>query len=340
MASTAKSNVRIQAVVVAVGVVLLAIKFTAWSLTRSNTILSDALESIVNVTAGAFALYSLWFAAQPRDREHPYGHGKIEYMSAAFEGGLVSFAAVAILVTGVRTLLAGPELRQLDLGLAVTAGAGVVNLALGAWLVRQGRRLGSPALVADGRHVLSDVWTTLGVLVGLALVRLTGLTWLDPVAAILVGLLLARTGIQLVRKSAGSLLDEGDPALIEKLCRSFDQDPVPGVVLLHQLRAIHAGNAIHVDAHAYVPEHWTVQRAHEVIQLVEERLLAATGLEGDLALHLDPCRRSRCEECDLEDCPVRQRPLQARRRTDVQLVTGPPPPPLAPDLGAGDGGPG
>lgn len=321
----ARARVRVGLVSLFAGLAIFLAKLVAWAATGSAAVLSDALESIVNVVAAGFALFALRFAADPADEEHPYGHGKIEHMSAAFEGGLVTFAAVAILVQGVRALIVGVELEQLDLGLAVTAAAGVANLGLGAFLVARGRTLNSPALVADGKHVLSDVWTTVGVLVGLALVRLTGILWLDPVAAIVVGILLARTGVKLVREAAGGLLDETDPELIGRLCRTFDDDPVPGVIVLHHLRVLHHGDIVHVDAHAYAPEHWTVKQAHAALGQLEDRFLEALDADGDVALHFDPCRQARCPECDLSDCPVRRAEFVERRISAPERVGGPPP---------------
>ena len=177
-----------------VGSALLGAKYVAYRLTGSTAILSDAMESIVNVVAAIFALGGLVFAGRPADRSHPYGHGKIEFFSAAFEGGMIAFAAVIIVYEAGRSLLQGVEVRALDLGLLITAGAGLMNLALGGFLVRTGRRHHSLTLVADGQHVLSDFWTSLGVVIGLFLVRMTGLPWLDPLVAAVVGINLAWTG--------------------------------------------------------------------------------------------------------------------------------------------------
>lgn len=296
-----------------VGLALFGVKLAAWQWTGSAAVLSDALESIVNVLAAGFALFSVRVAAEPPDREHPYGHGKIEQLSGAFEGGLVLFAAVAIIVSAVRGLVLGVELQSLDLGLALTAAAGAVNLVLGAWLLRRGKALGSPALVADGHHVLSDVWTTVGVLVGLGLVRLTGLTWLDPFAALLVGLLLARTGLRILRESGDALMDATDPELVRTVLSAWRSARVPGIIDLHKVRAIQGGAELHIDAHAHVPEFWRVDQAHAASQAFEAALFAALGEEGDLALHLDPCRRVWCHCCDLAACPVRQAPFEDYR---------------------------
>lgn len=270
------------------GIVIFAGKLIAWRLTGSSAVLSDALESIVNVVAALFAVAAIRFADQPADEDHPYGHGKMELLSAAFEGGLIAFAAVLILYQGVQTLIAGPELRSLDLGLLVTVAAGGANLLLGYFLVRTGRRVGSPTLLADGQHVLSDVWTTVGVLVGLLAVRLTGLSWLDPVAALFVGAFLAFTGVKLVKRAADGLLDRDDPELLKKLVDAFNEAAVPGMLSLHRMRVLKHGHLIHIDAHAFVPSDFSVRDAHDAVNQLETVLGQKTGFGVELAFHLDP----------------------------------------------------
>src|SRR5262245_28807883 len=204
-AAESRARVRAGLVSLVVGTVILAAKFWAYRLTGSTAILSDALESIVNVVAAVFALGGILFAAQPADRNHPYGHGKIEFFSAAFEGGLIAFAAILIVYEALSALVAGPELRALDVGLAIVGATGVANALLGVYLLRTGRRHTSLALEADGKHVLSDALTSAGIVVGLGLVRVTGLAWLDPLVACGVAGVLFWTGFRLVRVAAGGL---------------------------------------------------------------------------------------------------------------------------------------
>jgi len=306
-----------------VGTLIFAIKLLGWRLTGSSVVLADALESIVNVVAAGFAVFAIRFAAKPADRDHPYGHGKIELLAAAFEGGLIAFAAVMIFYTSSRSLVLGVELRELDLGLAITAGAGFINLLLGRWILKVGRLTSSATLVADGKHILSDVWTTLGVLVGLALVLFTGADWLDPVAGMAVGLLLARTGWQLVQESANALLDVEDPELLQTLVDAFNDAPVEGITNLHRLRAIRAGDLVHVDAHVFVPAHWTVDQAHRAVMELERWVVERAGFEGELALHLDPCHEDVCASCDLPACPVRAAHSKGRRRLSLEDAVGP-----------------
>jgi cation diffusion facilitator family transporter len=295
-----------------VSILLLGAKYQAYRMTGSTAILSDALESIVNVVAAVFALGGIAFAAQPADRNHPYGHGKIEFFSAAFEGGLIAFAAVLIIYEVIQALLHGVEIRALDAGLAIVFGAGLANLALGLYLLRVGRAYQSLTLVADGKHVLSDFWTSVGIVVGLLLVRATGLWWLDPLTAAVVALNLMWTGFRLVRHAAGGLLDEEDPGLLSRLLAALDARLGQGVIRVHHLRAIRAGRFHHVEAHLVVPEFWPVDRAHELSEDLAARVIAELGVEGELVFHTDPCHRIYCAMCDLDDCIVRREPFRDR----------------------------
>jgi cation diffusion facilitator family transporter len=308
----ARIRLRAGLISLVVSVVLLGAKYAAYRLTGSTAILSDALESIVNVVAAVFALSGLVFAGRPADRNHPYGHGKIEFFSAAFEGGLIAFAAVLIIFAVGQSLIRGPEVRQLDAGMAIVLAAGLVNLVLGLFLVRTGRKHSSLTLVADGQHVLSDFWTSAGIVVGLLLVRVTGLAWLDPVVALLVALNLMRTGLVLVRHAAGGLLDEEDTALLNRLLTVLGRHVGQGVIRVHHLRAIRAGRFHHIDAHLVVPEFWTVDHAHELAEALAARVIGEVGVEGELMFHTDPCHRIYCAMCDLADCPVRREPFEGR----------------------------
>jgi cation diffusion facilitator family transporter len=307
-----RARLRAVLVSVAVSMVLLAAKYQAYRLTGSTAILSDALESIVNVVAAVFAFGGIVFAGRPADRNHPYGHGKIEFFSAAFEGGLIAFAAVLIAYEVVLSLLRGPELQALDLGVAIVLGAGLMNLLLGWYLIRVGRRHDSLALIADGRHVLADFYTSAGVVVGLLLVRFTGLVWLDPLVAMVVALNLLWTGFRLVRVAAAGLLDEEDPALLDRLLKVLGPHLGGGVIRVHHLRAIRAGRFHHVDAHLVVPEFWSVERAHELTEDLASRVVKELGVEGEMTLHTDPCHRAYCAMCDLAGCPVRREDFRGR----------------------------
>jgi cation diffusion facilitator family transporter len=306
--ASAEERVRLRGGLVSltVGTALLGVKYAAYLWTGSAAVLSDALESIINVIAALFALGSIVFAGRPADRGHPYGHGKIEYFSAVFEGGLIAFAAFLIVVYALRDLARGPSVDDVGIGMALTAGAGAVNAALGWYLLRTGRQAQSLVLVADGHHVLSDFWTSAGVVLGLILVRTTGYAWLDPAVALVLGVNLAITGGRLVRTAAGGLLDEEDGGLLASLVNGFNVVRTPGIIRIHGLRAIRSGRFTHVDAHLIVPEFWTVEEAHESSDAFADRVIASCDIQGEIIFHTDPCRRAFCVHCDVPDCPVRE----------------------------------
>ena len=326
----ARIRLRAGLISLVVAVLMLAAKYQAYRMTGSTAVLSDALESIVNVVAAVFALGGLVFAGRPADRNHPYGHGKIEFFSAAFEGGLIAFASVLIVYEAIRSLLAGPEVRQIGAGGLIVLGAGLVNLALGFYLVRTGRRYASLTLVADGKHVLADFWTSVGVVVGLGLVHLTGRAWVDPLAALLVALSLMWTGFQLVRHAAGGLLDEEDPVLLSRVLNALQGYIGGGVIRVHHLRAIRAGRFQHVEAHLVVPEFWSVERAHDLSEDVAARVMRDLGVEGEMVFHTDPCHRIYCAMCDLEECGIRREPFRSAMPLTLEEAVQPDMPRVAP----------
>ena len=326
----ARIRLRAGLISLVVAVLMLAAKYQAYRMTGSTAVLSDALESIVNVVAAVFALGGLLFAGRPADRNHPYGHGKIEFFSAAFEGGLIAFASLVIVYEAARILLAGAEVRQISAGILIVFATGLVNLVLGWYLVRTGRRYESLTLMADGRHVIADFWTSAGVVVGLLLVHLTGLVWLDPLVALLVALSLMWTGYKLVRHAAGGLLDEEDPALLSRVLAALQRYVGHGVIRVHHLRAIRSGRFHHVEAHLVVPEFWSVDKAHGVSEDVAARVIHDLGVEGEMVFHTDPCHRNYCATCDLEDCPIRREPFLGATPLTLEEAVQPDMPYVAP----------
>ncbi len=313
-AGEAPNRARLRAALLSlvVGTILLGFKYLAYQLTGSTAILSDALESIVNVISALFVLGGLVVAGWPADRTHPYGHGKVEFFSALFEGGMITLAAALIIKEAGEALVFGHQVRQINVGLLITIGAGLGNAALGWFLISTGKRYRSLALVADGTHVLSDFWTSVATAVGLGLVLATGLEWLDPVVAAMVGLNLVWTGLRLVRHAAGGLLDEEDTGLLARVLDAINTNLVPGVIRVHSLRAIRSGRFTHVDAHLVVPEFWTVEEAHDFHNAFERRVVRSLGIDGAMALHIKPCRRQFCARCAVDPCPIRVQPFAGR----------------------------
>ncbi|MDX1530610.1 MAG: cation diffusion facilitator family transporter [Rhodothermales bacterium] len=273
-----------------IAVLMLVGKLVAFSLTGSTAILSDALESVIHVVATAIAAFSLWYAAQPPDPAHPYGHGKIAYFSSAFEGALILVAALGIAYAAVEALITGPELEQLGLGLLITAGLAAVNAVLGFSLIRIGKRTNAIVLVANGQHVLTDMWTSLGVLVGVGLVWATGVEWLDPVVALLVGLNIVWTAWRLLRRSYEGLMEKADAADSERLIETLRTAQAAGVLRgWHHLRHRRVNDQVWVEVHLLFEPDLPLHEAHRRATAVETDLRAHFPKDDVLVTsHLEP----------------------------------------------------
>ncbi len=311
MPQTQRARIRVAITAIVAGVSILGLKYYAYYVSGSAALMSDAYESVVNVVSAIFALGAVLYADQPADKEHPYGHGKIEHFSAAFEGGMISLAAVMIIYEAIKAMVSPKPLEALGLGLIINFGAGAMNGLLGLYLVQAGKKQGSQALMADGHHVLSDFYTTLGIGAGLLLVKLTGLTWLDPIMAIGVGVLLAWTGFKLVRASSEALLDREDPELVGRLVQVINRVRPTGVLAIHELRTLRNGRYTHVDIHIVIPEFYTITQGHALVETFNREVIEGVGLEGELHTHTDPCMRAHCAGCPVEPCPVRLAPQTA-----------------------------
>lgn len=281
---------------------LMGLKFWTYRLTHSSAVLSDALESIINVAAGGFAIVSVWLAAKPPDPEHPYGHGKIEYFSAGFEGALIIVAAAGIFWTGIKHLIKPHALPHIEQGLAILCIASVANLLLGIYLLRVGKRTESVTLVADGKHIITDVYTSAGVLIGLALEYIIGWLWIDGLVACLVGINILATGSQLVRQSFSRLMDASDMQLLDRIADNLEKHRKPEWIDIHKLRAWRAGNLIHVDFHLVLPKDLPMEAAHHEARAIEEFL--AEEFDGNVSalVHMDPCNPRYCPICKQETC--------------------------------------
>jgi len=265
-------TVRIALGSVVVAAVVLGLKFVAYLLTGSVALYSDALESIINVAAAVAALIALLVAARPADANHPYGHSKAEYFSAVAEGVLIVLAAVSIAREALPALQAPRPVDAPLPGLAINLGATVLNGVWASVLLRAGRLARSPALLADGRHVLTDVWTSVGVLAGVGLASLTGLHWLDPAVALLVALNILWSGWGLMRESVGGLMDAGVDPQTETRIRSAMSEHAEGALEMHDLRTRHAGRVTFVEFHLVVPGDMTVQQAHTICDRLEDAI--------------------------------------------------------------------
>ncbi len=304
-----------------VGALLMAAKFYIYRITLSTAILSDALESIINVVASAFALGSILLAAIPPDKNHPYGHGKIEYFSAGFEGALIMLAAAGIFKTGWPRIFEPAPLPNLQEGLWLLLGASLVNLLLGLGLIRTGRKTRSLTLVADGRHVLTDVYTSGGVILGLLMVNLTGWFWMDGAVACLVGVNILYTGGVLLHQSFSGLMNASDPGLLQEICGILVENRKDSWIDIHQLRAWTSGNLIHIDFHLILPRSFSLEEAHREGKEIENILSCHFNGDVSVLIHLDPCIEPDCPVCSRYLCGERALPLEGRITWTVETTT-------------------
>ncbi|MBM4778967.1 MAG: cation transporter [Archangiaceae bacterium] len=287
MSSPAPSLKRYVWLSIAAAVSTIGLKTAAWWLTGSVGLLSDALESLVNLAGALMALWMMWLAEQPADEDHAYGHGKAEYFSSAFEGFLIFLAAVSIAVSAVSRLMNPKPLESIGIGLGVSVIASVINFATARVLLSVGKKHHSVILEADAHHLMTDVWTSAGVIVGVGLVSLSGWLWLDPVIAIIVAINIIWTGFQLMRRSASGLMDSSAaPDVLAKLEGLLATYKAQGLDF-HALRTRQAGNRVFVTVHVLVPGAWTVQKGHEMAERIEVEMLALLH-NGHVTTHLEP----------------------------------------------------
>lgn len=269
------------------GVVMLVGKSAAYFITHSSAIFSDAIESVIHLAAVAFAAFALWLSHRPADERFHYGYERISFFSAGWEGALITAAAVAIIVTAVYEWLQGLRLQSLGLGTLITLGLGLVNGALGWYLIHTGKRMRSLILEANGRHVLTDCWTSLGVLAGLCLVQLTGWKPFDPICAILMALNILWSGWQLIWKSARGLLDYADPAAEARLRGILDEQSAANAIEYHGLRLRETGGRFLAEVHLLFPYDSRLGRAHEIATRIETAVEQNFGQPVEMMTHLE-----------------------------------------------------
>ena len=295
-----------------VGIGIMLCKFFAYRVTSSEAVLSDALESIVNVVSAAMVILTIRLTQKPADKDHPYGHGKVEFFSAAFEGGLVACAALFICIEAITSLLYGHQLSRLTEGLLIIAIAGIANLLLGLYLLKRGERLKSLALESSGKHVISDFWTSAGIIGGLLIVKLTGWIWLDSLLALCVGLYLAWVGFKIVKKSVDGLMDGEDQDVLQEIASVLQPHMTQGIIDVHEMKLIRSGRNHHIDLHLVLPEFWSIKQAHERVEQFEEAVFKDYPYEGEMHFHYDACQQNYCAQCDLKECHLRKEPLNPK----------------------------
>jgi len=290
------------------GALLMVAKFAAYFLTQSNFILTDAAESIVNVIASSFAFYSIYLSEQPRDINHPYGHGKVEFFSVFVEGILILIAGVAIVIKSTYGFFHPNEIHDILLGATIIGITGAVNGILGWYMINRGKALRSMTVEADGHHLLTDTVTSGGLVIGLTLIHFTKITALDNILSVVVAGYIIFTGYKLTRKAVSGLMDEADFKIVEHVIAVLNDKRKEDWIDVHNLRAQKYGNELHIDCHMTLPNYFDLNKVHTEVSLVDQLINQEVSIKTELFIHTDPCIPQCCNYCSMPNCPIRSEP--------------------------------
>lgn len=305
-----KENFIVQKWVTVLSVLLFILKITAYYLTDSLAILSDAMESIVNIVAGFIGLYSLYIAAQPRDENHPYGHGKAEFISAAAEGSLIIAAGILIIYETIVNTLEKHTVQAMDSGMWLVGSTAILNYIAGAVCIRIGRKNNSLALESSGKHLQIDTYSTAGVLAAITLIYFTQIFWLDKVVALALSGWIMYNGYTILRKSLAGIMDEADEQMLKKFIGVLNNSKSSNWIDLHNLRVIKYGDLLHIDCHLTLPWYLNVHEAHKEIDALSNLIKENFGDSIEFFVHTDGCLPYSCAICSLPDCKERTQPFQ------------------------------
>lgn len=304
-----KSDIRLQRNVLFIGFLLMAIKGFAYFITNSNAILTDALESLVNIAAGSFSLFSLYYAAQPSDENHPYGHGKVEFISGIIEGTLIVLAGISMVAKAIYNFYHPETIQSLDTGLALAFGAGAVNFIMGNMLEKRGLEKQSMTMKSEGAHLKSDGYTSFGMVAILGIVYITGLLWMDNVLAILMAFYISYMGYRILRQSIAGIMDESDLHVNEKAFAVLNAKREPQWIDFHEFRIIRYGRNLHIDCHLVLPFYYTIKEEHVEVKQIEKLLNEGLDQPAEIFIHTDPCSEDFCKQCKVENCAFRSHPF-------------------------------
>lgn len=315
-----KARIRLMLIGLLVSITLLIVKFTAYFLTHSNAILTDAVESIVNVAAGAFALFSIYYASKPADEDHPYGHGKIEFFSSGFEGGMITIAGLGMIGKGILAFFHEDEIHSIDLGIYLSVFAGIINYGIGFVILKQGKKSNSDLMMSSGKHLISDSISSIGLIIGLALVYFTRIVWIDYVVAIIFGVYITYSGFKILRESVLNLLDSADSEKIKHLLEILNNNRRPGWIDIHNLRILKYGTVLHVDCHVTLPWYNNLEQTHYEVDAIEKLIKKESPHDLEFFIHADPCLPISCGICQIENCAHRQHSFVKKLEWDLKNV--------------------
>ena len=316
-----KENFEIQKKLTLVIMSLFIIKLVAWYYTNSVAILTDTLEYTINVISGFIGLYSLYLSSLPKDRNHPYGHGKVEFLSATVEGTLMIVSSFVIIYEAINNLKHHHVLKQLDFGIYLVALTGVINFVVGHFSIKNGKKNNSLALIATGKHMQSDTYATLGIVIGLIIIYFTHLVWIDSLVAFIFAIIIIISGYKIMRTSIAGIMDEADDELLEKMVRYCNENRRENWVDLHNLRFIKYGGTLHLDCHLTIPWYFNINEGHQEVDELEKIVKTNFGDSVELMVHTDGCLDFSCKICDKKDCPVRKHSFQQKIEWTIENIS-------------------
>lgn len=315
-----KKKKQIVLVSLSVGVLLMLVKFTAFFLTNSNAILTDAAESIVNVIASSFAFFSIYFASLPKDENHPYGHGKVEFFSAFLEGVLIIIAGIIIISKTTYNVFYPEPIKELLQGAFLIGITGIVNGVLSWYMVKEGKKMNSLTIVADGKHLGTDAVSSFGLIIGLVLIYLTNLSWIDSLISFALGFYIIYNGYKLTRISIGGLMDESDIEFVKNLLKHFNTYRRDEWIDVHNLRVQKYGETYHIDCHVTLPYYFDLVKVHQEVSDIDKAMNSG-DYKAELFVHADPCLPECCHYCNMKECPVRKEPQTINIEWHIGNVT-------------------
>ncbi len=311
----------VQKRIVIVSVILFSGKLVAYYLTNSVGILTDALESTVNVLTGFISLYSISVALKPNDSNHPFGHGKIESISASVEGFLIILAGLVIIFEAIKRIFIPLEIKQLDIGIVIITIAGVVNYILGYYSIKTGKKHNSIALVAGGKHLQSDTYSTIGLVIGLIVLLITEIAWLDSVIAILFGSIIIFTGYKILKETTSILMDEADTKILEEITSILEENKKDYWINIHNLKLVKYGDTYHIDCDLTLPWYMNISDAHKESEAVMKAVSENYSNPIDFTIHTDACSDILCEYCKIKDCSYRKNDFKTEQPWTLRKLT-------------------
>ena len=316
-----KDNISFQKWIAVFGLLLFVAKIIAWKLTDSDAVFSDAMESVVNVISAFMGLYSLYLASKPKDEDHPYGHGKVEFVTSGIEGALIAIAGIMIIYEGINSLLTGKLLQDLDWGIAIIAATAIINYILGAISIKKGKKVNSLVLISSGKHLQSDTITTLGVVISLIVVYFTKIFWIDSAVALLFGFYIIFIGYKIIRKSLSGIMDEQDPQILNNIIRVLENNRKTEWIDVHNMKVQQFGASLHIDAHITLPWYYSLREAHNEMENMILLLAKNTKRTVEFNFHMDDCKPISCQICQINDCKVREKQFVKRVEWTAENVT-------------------